>query len=370
MSAQISINEEILAQLLDKKLNEFKSDLLKEVSSKLEPLQKEILILSDKFDEFKGDTNERLLRENVQKLYGETFSRRFCVQGISGLVRLLTPPRKIQMQYHPRDLLKAFQHVDSQGNSKELSDSQLQEEGVKEIVGYIHEKGAAYSCLSLLLKQVTELSDTDIGDIVNTAQTIKLFSSLNDTKCEDQQKSEIGRVAALAELLDKYDKPIEGNYFCRLFAHFLKFVKMVKGQQVKELKSDSGLGLMIFCASFPNVSGYFPIIDLEFDCRGEIDQYTGTDDKVYFTIVAGEIKSSKSGILKAKTQLSKRLGIMKEALMLMPHYKVLKKATPQVEPTVVTRGVIFLPNNESKDIGMGNAVFPSSNDFSLEFVFC
>jgi hypothetical protein len=114
------------------------------------------------------------------------------------------------------------------------------------------------------------------------------------------------------------------------------------------------------------VLGYFPIVDLEFDCRGEVDQFITDRDtsRITFTILGGEIKSSSSGIPKAKTQLSKRLGVMKEALKLMPHYN--KAATP----TIVTRGIIFLPVSESKCmIGKGYSP-PVSLDYSLDVVFC
>ena len=71
--------------------------------------------LSDNFDFFKGEANERLLRERVQKIYGEKFSRRFVVQGISGLVRLLIPPRKDSTLYHTRDVAKdSFQYSDQE----------------------------------------------------------------------------------------------------------------------------------------------------------------------------------------------------------------------------------------------------------------
>jgi outer membrane murein-binding lipoprotein Lpp len=43
-----------------------------------------------RLEAFKGAANERLLREEVKRKYGEDFARRFTIHGLSGLARLVS----------------------------------------------------------------------------------------------------------------------------------------------------------------------------------------------------------------------------------------------------------------------------------------
>ncbi len=58
--------------------------------------------------EFKGAANERLLREEVKRKYGEDFARRFTIHGLSGLARLVSicDSKKSNQLYYPRDISK------------------------------------------------------------------------------------------------------------------------------------------------------------------------------------------------------------------------------------------------------------------------
>ena len=81
----------ISANIVEMKANiaEIKADVVEmkaENKADMSAMSGKLDKLSDNFDLFKGEANERLLRERVQKIYGEKFSRRFVVQGISGLV--------------------------------------------------------------------------------------------------------------------------------------------------------------------------------------------------------------------------------------------------------------------------------------------
>ena len=64
----------------------------------------------------------------------------------------------------------------------------------------------------------------------------------------------------------------------------LKFMKASKNEQLKIMKDDSGLGMMMFCACLTGLDDFFPIIDVEFDCRGGIqfngDSVTGRSSPV------------------------------------------------------------------------------------------
>ena len=114
------------------------------------------------------------------------------------------------------------------------------------------------------------------------------------------------------------------------------------------------------------MEAHFPIMDLEFDCRGGIEHLStdGSADNITFVISAGEIKSSAAGIPQAKLQLSRRLIVMKETLKLMPHYK--KAAAAKI----FLKGVIFLPASESKEMTGRDVTPPLSTDYSLQVVFC
>ncbi len=107
-------------------------------------------------------------------------------------------------------------------------------------------------------------------------------------------------------------------------------------------------------------------MDLEFDCRGGIEQFStaGSTANITYIISAGEIKSSAAGIPKAKSQLRRRLIVMKEALKLMPHYK--NMATTKI----VLKGMIFLPASEFKEMTGKNTTLPSSTEYPLDIVFC
>jgi len=64
----------------------------------------------------------------------------------------------------------------------------------------------------------------------------------------------------------------------------LKFMKASKNEQLKIMKDYSGLGVMMFCACLTDLDDFFPIIDVEFDCRGGIqfngDSVTGRSSPV------------------------------------------------------------------------------------------
>ncbi len=85
---------------------------------------------------------------------------------------------------------------------------------------------------------------------------------------------------------------------------------MNKYFQEKELVNDTGFGLMLFCSVEQELDPFFPIIDLEFDCRGNIEQQELSNllkskGSSVALVTAGEIKSSFSGVPKAKEQLLK-----------------------------------------------------------------
>ena len=103
---------------------------------------------------------------------------------------------------------------------------------------------------------------------------------------------------------------------------------------------DSGFGIMLFCSVQTEITD-FPIIDLEFDCRGNIDDVVTIHDNLtgppdarnHVLISAGEIKSSFESVAKAKSQLLKRLLVLKKGVELT--------CGPTFE--ILLEGIIFLP---------------------------
>ena len=201
-----------------------------------------------------------------------------------------------------------------------------------------------------------------------TPETIKFFSSSDGGPNDPEEKKRLQSILSLSGKIESRGVHSAAGPSCsRLLDNFLKFIQLKKGEQIKELLSDSGCGLLLLCSCIPEMKAHFPIMDLEFDCRGDIEQLISTDgstDNITYIISAGEIKSSAAGIPKAKSQLSRRLTVMKEALKLMPHYK--DTATTKI----VLKGVIFLPASESKEMTGKNTTLPSSTEYSLQIVFC
>jgi len=242
-------------------------------------------------------------------------------------------------------------------------------------------------CLSLLLAQIakkhTTLQIPNINDL-------KLFSSLANTNIPAQLDAEEKRKTEISDVLDPIVTAVNGSgiedEYSILLCNFVQFINLTKGEQVKELLSDSGIGLLVFSSCYNQFDKFFPIYDLEFDCRGDVDCFYSEGGVMTYAITAGEIKSSAEGIHVAKEQLGKRLAVMEEALRIMPHYKAsVKKAassasacasasgsTPVKNTTsdapVVLRGIVFLPAVESKHYGKSQSL-PSSTDFQLKCQF-
>lgn len=110
---------------------------------------------------------------------------------------------------------------------------------------------------------------------------------------------------------------------------------MDKASQRNLLEDDSGFGLLIFCSSIPSLNSFFPIVDIEFDIRGDFAEKGSKN----CSIICGEIKSSWACVDKAKKQLHKRLTILKEAAVCLQW------------DNIELEGWIFLPIEEaSKDM--------------------
>ena len=73
-----------------------------------------------------------------------------------------------------------------------------------------------------------------------------------------------------------------------LMKQSLWFIQLKKGEQEKVLQSDSGFGLLLFYPCFPHIADYFPIVDLEFDCRGRVEHISSEGSSATYIITAGK----------------------------------------------------------------------------------
>jgi len=120
------------------------------------------------------------------------------------------------------------------------------------------------------------------------------------------------------------------------------------------MKDDSGLGVMMFCACLTDLDDFFRIIDVEFDCRGGI-QFNGDS-------VTGEIKSSEEGVKYGKSQLYKRLTILKQTLQIV-------SSDPKKPPIkCVLNGVLFLPI-EARNSWRELNTLPTHDSYNLSLDF-
>jgi len=71
------------------------SEERKAALGKLQALEKALDTLTTKVDRFRGETNERLLREKVAEAHGVRFSQRFMIHGLGGLARLVAPRKQV-----------------------------------------------------------------------------------------------------------------------------------------------------------------------------------------------------------------------------------------------------------------------------------
>jgi hypothetical protein len=138
--------------------------------------------------------------------------------------------------------------------------------------------------------------------------------------------------------------------------NYLKFMKANMNEQKKIMSDDSGLGVMMFCACLTGLEDFFPIIDVEFDCRGGI-QFNG--DSV--TVTAGEIKSSEEGVKYGKSQLYKRLSILQQTLQIVNDPK-----KPPIK--CVLNGVLFLPI-EARNSWRELDTLPTHDSYNLSLDF-
>lgn len=308
----------------------------RELSSKIDDFR-------DEFALFKGSTNERILREQVKKEYGETFAKRFVVQGLSGLARMVCSPKRDTSPYQPRD--SSTHNFDDTE-----SDLQSQQKVVKQFRDKIFTMKAYQIVLQKLLTGL-------FGPDALVPPQLELISFVSNTKNQEDVTREKSRREEVRKFFNSFH-PVSDSTNDGLIAALEKMkafcLMSSRVQQLQSIDDDSGLGILMFTSIIPDLDDFFPIVDLEFDTRGSF----GVLGDNILHICCGEIKSSASGIPKAKDQLMKRLKVVKFGAECLPEYTDMNK---------LLEGIIFLPHEASIHIDSTNA--RSSRDFNLKIRF-
>jgi len=269
-----------------------------------------------------------MIRDEVKRLYGEKFSDRFVVHGMSGLSRLVIPPKKMSATYQPRN-------PENHEWDVAFSDLQQQQFGCEKLRNHIFATKSYVTAFEMASAIVSN------GQSISSMIDIPFISIiLKDSNNLQQIKQERERISRVNSMINERVPRI--NEF-NLFNKLMEFSVQDKSTQMKMILDDSGLGLVMFCCSIRELDKYFPIIDdIEFDSRGSFDTTKITETKKIVSITCGEIKSSLEGISIAKEQLRKRLLAIRHTSMV-----IMNDAKEQTD--YIMNGIIFLPNEVKKD---------------------
>jgi hypothetical protein len=335
---------------------DFVEDRLHDLTIEVRATDNRVKSLGDNFDDFKGRTNERILRDEVKRRYGEHFCRPFVVQGLSGLVRLTLASKRSESPYFPRD-------PGSHSFADELSDVQRQTDGVKKLTDAIFSGEGDVKAFRMWLEKLL--------DRKLTPQEESAFSkaTLRSVQVNSNNKEEVTKERDRRTKLKKDFEAATAKQKPRVVHPMWNYVLKQKLEQLNAIQGDSGCGLTMLMATIPALEKYFPIIDLEFDCRGSIEYM---EDSIIIT--AGEIKSSYCSVSRAKDQLDKRLAALDFVCQQFELKEASKgknakqKSLNKKSKQVIKRGIVFLPVTEF-DKHRQSSCPPASEEFHLELEY-
>eukprot|EP01031_Cornospumella_fuschlensis_P031582 gene31582-38170_t len=75
-------------------MTEFKKEMKSEMTEFKREMKSEVTSISSTLNDFRGETNERLLRSAMKETYGPTFASSFNVQGLTGLAQLVSARKR------------------------------------------------------------------------------------------------------------------------------------------------------------------------------------------------------------------------------------------------------------------------------------
>lgn len=71
----------------------FLEAMKKEISDKIDKVETKIDTVQKELNRFRGESNERYIREEMVRRFGDDYCRPFNIQGLSGLARLVQPSK-------------------------------------------------------------------------------------------------------------------------------------------------------------------------------------------------------------------------------------------------------------------------------------
>jgi uncharacterized coiled-coil protein SlyX len=288
------------------------SDTMTTVSAQLETNNAQLQTMTTELKLFRGSTNERMLRQQMELLYGKKFARNFVIQGLSGLARMVTEPKRVLDGdgYYPRSLSDAYKDKTSQ-----TSDLQYQEKSVSKLVDKIYkERKLILNALIEKYKHPHELCK-------------KIFESPSE-----EQFSE--------DFMKQYD----ADDIVRKM--IIDFVKLDKSKRDRKIREDSGFGFLLFTLA----CGVPMTHELELDCRGTIELFLDS-----YLVTMGEIKSSVSCRADAVKKLGIGLRIVQQALI----------ACKGEDVKILLKGIGVFPKSERKN----RANLPAPCEFDYEEMY-
>jgi len=317
--------EQTLNQILQQ-LSQLKSDLKtslddlktsldehkKQTKQEFDQNKKELKSLSDTI----GTLFETQARELIAHKYGFSFSDRFLVESIYGMVRLSYPKKDSLM------LPSEFQILD---------ETQIQDKYVRCLRDYIFQHRLYESCEQKLFAAIDIIFPPN-QQIKALFDEIKKLETLDgkDDKTHSSILQDIKNLLAKEiSLLEKKKK--KAKTCVEALGKLAEFYSVPKHERVAFMTSNSRAGVMFFTSQFLKKNDP-PILSLEFDCRGSVQCF---DDNP--TIQVGEIKSKIEGNHdKAVSQLLIRLKTLKIA-----HELIAKQIYKKSNISVKAIGIIF-----------------------------
>jgi cell division septum initiation protein DivIVA len=206
-----------------------------ETSTSVNSLKERTQKIEQDLSELKGATNERYLRKEISRLFGERFSQAFVIiQGLSGIVRLINLPKRFDELYFPRD-------SDKHTFDREESDVQRQQSAIMKLIDEIYKKQGDGAYFKKLCEQYEEPVSSEL-----TTQLIRSISSGTAADTEEIKLKEKLRMENVQQLIGQCKSKQMKNTL-------LQYCKQNKPNQLRRIADDSGFGIGMSCSIVPGL---------------------------------------------------------------------------------------------------------------------
>ena len=272
--------------------------------------------------DLQGQLFERAIRQDVQVCHGARFGEGFVILGLTGLLRLVLPTKRMSDPFSSGDPGHSISHL---GNMSEHQDFKNK---LEYLVDFLHRPNDdvrdAFTIVRDLFGEVVERISAEYGfgsmspNIRDELSAVSLISpSSRDLARKSIFESILHSAVVLKpEHVSQEDWKKENPYH-NVWRKLCQYALATRSEQQIMTTDDCGMGILLFAAKvFPR---FFPKISIEFDCRGAVERFGEIS-----IIKVGEINSSLQQWQKAVDQLHFRTTILKSALLCVLNGKVLK----------------------------------------------